>query len=366
MRELEERLRTSLERDASKVPLITAAPGGLSRRVRRRQGLVGVAAAGTAAVVVFAAVFAFGHMSPKSRSLPANHVPSFPPVVPAGQLTWTASGLSNVATGHDLGVTWTMTSKASGIIDMKIAGTSPHGGFSATRGFGYFYTPQGTYYYGTTGPMTQRVDVVAADGTVYRGKWMPASGKGDRVWLVALPGSGHGFVLQGQGTPMAIAWPTNGAAPGSVVMAGSDPSGTSFWLGVPDPSPAPYCLALQTLQGATTPCLTPGSGTTVLSEFVTSGDSTITALTVPSNVTYVEAQTAGGSLAGGGSCDAPPTPAPAEWSGRMVCPLWLFPRSGTATLRFYDGSGGGSQKDWPQSHPPMQLTWGSGALSLRP
>ena len=58
------------------------------------------------------------------------------------------------------------------------------------------------------------------------------------------------------------------------------------------------------------------------------------------------------------ACDAPPAPAPAEWSGRLVCPLWLFNRSGTATLRFYDGSGGGSQQDWPQSHPPMQLTWG--------
>ena len=130
--------------------------------------------------------------------------------------------------------------------------------------FGLLDANGGSFNFGSTPGSSTRVDVVRADGAVFRGRWMTAAAGRGRVWLIALPGSGHGFKVQGAGTPFATSWPAGETSPGSILEVGANPSGGSWWVGFPEHSPSPYCLALQTIQGETTPCLVAGTGTQVL------------------------------------------------------------------------------------------------------
>jgi hypothetical protein len=337
-------------------------PKGLRQRVRLRQALVAAVAGGSAIVLALAVSIGVGQLARDHGSVPANPVPSFPPPVPGVELTWSASGGTHVGTGTSLGIDWTIRSFRDGRVEITGGGRSSV--FVGRDAFGLLDVQQGSLYFGSANASVERVDVVRRDGAVFRGMWMPAASGGGRLWLVGLPGPGTGFALRGTATPSAISWPAGTTTPGSVVDAGAAPSGASWWLGFPAPAPSPYCLALQTIQGDTEPCLVAGSGREVLASEVTSVSDSVVAFTVPSDVTYVEAKTAGGSLAGGTSCSEAPRPAPPEWSGRALCVAALFQESGTAALRFYDGSGGGPQQDWPQVLPPMQITWSSGSFSL--
>ena len=363
MNELEDRLRASLDRDAMKAPLVQGAPEGLRRRVRRRQAVVAVVAGGTALAVALVAVAAIGNLPGGNNGVPGTQIPSIPPPVPATGLPWSRSGSAHVATGQDYGIAWTIRSSGNGTVSVR-AGSASLGLAPGTSGL--IDGHGDSLAYASTSTTINRVDVVRSDGTVFRGRWMPAVGGHERIWLVALPGRGHGFQVQGAGTPIAISWPSGTTTPGSVWDAGTDATGVSWWLGFPDPSPSPYCLELQTIQGGATGCLTAGIGAEVLDSHVTSGSATVVALTVPSNVNFVKATTSKGMVAGATSCDSVPAPARAEWSSRRVCTFPLFPPEGTATLRFYDGSGGGSITTWPQARPPMQLTWTPGSFKMSP
>lgn len=364
MNELEDRLRASLDRDAMKAPLVQGAPEGLRRRVRRRQAVFAMVAGGTALAVALVAVAAIGHLSPGNSRVPGTRIPSIPPPVPAAALPWSTSRSAYVARGQDYGIAWTLRSSSNGNVSITADGVSSD--FSGRGTFGLMDVHGGSFSFGSTSTTINRVDVVRSDDTVFRGRWMPAAGGRERIWLVVLPGRGHGFQVQGAGTPSATSWPAGTTTPGSVFAAGTNPTGVSWWFGFPDPSPSPYCLALQTIQGGTTECLTAGIGAQVLASSATSGSATVAALTVPSNVTYVKAITPKGTLAGSTSCDSAPAPASAEWSGRRVCAFPLFPLKGTATLRFYDGSGGGAVDGWPQARPPMRLTWAPGSFEMSP
>ena len=362
MTELEDRLRASLDRDVLGAPLVQRAPAGLRRRVRRRQAVFAVVAGGTALAVALVAVVAIGHFPSGGNRVPGTQIPSIPPPAPAAALPWSTSGSAHVATGQDYGIAWTIRSSGNGTVSVRAGSVS----LAIAPGTSGLVDGDGNSLAFASTPATiNRVDVVRSDGTVFHGRWMPAVGGHERIWLVGLPGQGHGFEVQGAGTPMATSWPPGSTTPGSVLDAGTDATGVSWWLGFPDPSPSPYCLALQTIQGGSTGCLTAGIGAEVLDSHVTSSAATVVAMTVPANVTYVKATTSKRRVVVT-SCDPAPAPAPAEWSARRVCALPLFPLQGTATLRFYDGSSGGSTKDFPQVLHAMQLTWSPGSFQMTP
>jgi hypothetical protein len=370
--DLEDRLRASLERDASGAPLVAHAPDGLMRSVRRRQALVASTAGGTALVLAIGLVVGISLVPRSNRSEPAHpiHVapptiPSFPPAVPGHEMTWSVKGGSHVGTGEDLGTAWTVKEDREGTLRISAPGMKTSISIGAGGGGDSQYAvPGGTLFFGSLADSAKRLDVVRADGVVYHGVWMPGTRQRTRVWVVAVAGSGHGFELWGNQTPIPSSWPDGSLAPGTVFDGSSDPTGTSWWLGFPDPSPGVYCLSLQTIQGAAEPCLVPGTGSEVHVSSVVSGTSTAFVVTVPSTVRYVEVRRGRDStLLGGGSCSTAPG-APPAWNGRSFCSISLGPNHGDAYVRFYSSLVGAPRGT--EVLPALLITWSPGSFTFEP
>jgi hypothetical protein len=156
---------------------------------------------------------------------------------PPGALDYRDNGLSVIATGHDLGYSWTLS-------DQHVDPRTDPGPYLVIEGpmaIPILIEPvdiwqigcleHGAYLAAATLPAVDRVMVRLGAGTEFDARWMPIQdrrGRPLRLWLAFLPPSGRGVVRIGDGVEVPTRWPvepeTTGRMEARIMCASVRPS----------------------------------------------------------------------------------------------------------------------------------------------
>lgn len=141
---------------------------------------------------------------------------------PSGALAYRDNGLSRIASGRDLGYSWTLADQHA---DPR-TDPGPYLVIEGSMAIPILIDPvdiwqigcldRGAYLAAATRPTVDRVWMRLDGSAEFDARWMPIrdrQGRPLRVWLAFLPGSGRGIVRIGDQAGIPTTWPIEPEAP---------------------------------------------------------------------------------------------------------------------------------------------------------
>jgi hypothetical protein len=206
-----------------------------------------------------------------------------------------------VATGNDFGTDWTLTD-TRGRLRLSVGGDEEFISLAPGGGTARDYAG-GTLWIERAPLSVHRVDVstdVAGTDVLAVGKWMPSDERAmgnDRVWVIALPGSGQGYSQMTGELALARTWPTtNPPVAGAAIAAGGNTQ-TSYAMRWTDQQ-CPTIEITESVNGdaGTSDCLLPWDGSTPVVGGLYAEHEAIVAITGPADM-LCDIGSSGGTVA---------------------------------------------------------------------
>ena len=236
-----------------------------------------------------------------------------------------------VATGNDFGTDWTLTD-TRGRLRLSFGADEEVISLAPGSGTGQDYAG-GTLWIQREPLSVHRVDVstdVAGTDVLAVGKWMPSDERAmgnDRVWVVALPGSGQGYSQVTGELAQAWTWPTTSPPGAGDVIASSGDAQISYAMRWTDQQ-CPTIEITESLNGdvGTSDCLLPWDGSTPVVGGLYAEHEAIVAITGPADM-LCDVGNSGGTIAQVG-----------PWAQTGLCMLTV-PVGTTVTVQLTDVTG---------------------------
>ena len=237
-----------------------------------------------------------------------------------------------VATGNDFGTDWTLTD-TRGRLRLSVGGDEVEFiSLSPGGGTGRDYAG-GTLWIQREPLSVHRMDVstdVAGKDILAVGKWMPSDERAmgnDRVWVIALPGSGQGYSRVTGELAHAWTWPTTSPPNAGDVIASGGDAQISYAMRWTDQQ-CPTIEITESLNGdaGTSDCLLPWDGSTPVVGGLYAEHEAIVAITGPADM-LCDVGSSGGTVAQVG-----------PWADTGLC-LLTVPVGTSVTVQLTDVTG---------------------------